>query len=74
MGMILTGAQSKRQLEFDKLSKDVRSYFPSIEWIINSTEAPWPNGTIDSIVKQLKFSLFFPGIKIIFFLEFKNFY
>ena len=31
-------------------------YWPSINWILHPTEAPWRNGAVEAIVKQLKSS------------------
>ena len=60
------------QKELDQTTKDLADYWPSINWIVHPTEAPWKNGAIEALVKQLKSSFkMLPNFKLSL-LEFKT--
>ena len=35
----------------------IQEHWPSIKWVVNPTEAPWRNGAVEALVKQVKSSL-----------------
>ena len=44
------------QKEFTSVAQDLIYYWPSINWVVHPTEAPWRNRAVEAIVKQLKSS------------------
>ena len=40
------------QGELNQIARDVRYYWPSIDWDVHPTEAPWRNGSVESLVKK----------------------
>ena len=60
------------QKELSSVAQDLVDYWPSINWVVHPIEAPWRNGAVDAIVKQLKFSFnMLPNSKLSL-LEFKT--
>ncbi len=53
------------QKEFSSVAQDLEDYWPSINWVVHPTEAPWRNRAIEAIVKQSKSSLnMLPNFKL----------
>merc|ERR1712240_816853 len=44
-GKCFVGAKNRIQKDLDQTAKDLVDYWPSINWIIHPTEAPWRNGS-----------------------------
>ena len=70
--MLFVGAKIIMQREFSSVAQDLVDYWPSINWVVHPTEAPWRNGAVEAIVKQLKSSFnMLPNFKLTL-LEFKT--
>ena len=64
-GKCFVGAKNRMQKELDETAKDLIDYWPSINWIVHPTEAPWRYGAVEAIVKQLKSSFkMLPNFKL----------
>jgi len=55
-GKGFVGAKNRLDKEIGQIAHDLVNYWPSINWVIHPTEAPWRNGAVEAIVKQLKSS------------------
>merc|ERR1712089_3068 len=55
-GKGFVGAKNRIDKEIGQIVKDLVNYWPSINWVVHPTEAPWRNGAVEAIVKQLKSS------------------
>merc|ERR1711867_326868 len=71
-GKGFVGAKNRLDKEIGQVAQDLVNYWPSINWIIHPTEAPWRNGAVEAIVKQLKSSFkMLPNFKLTL-LEFRT--
>merc|ERR1712177_28830 len=71
-GKGFVGAKNKLEKEIGQIAQDLVSYWPSINWVVHPTEAPWTNGAVEAIVKQLKSSFkMLPNFKLTL-LEFRT--
>ena len=71
-GKCFVGAKNKLEKEIGQTAKDLVNYWPSINWVVHPTEAPWRNGAVEAIVKQLKSSFkMLPNFKLTL-LEFRT--
>merc|ERR1712089_54307 len=71
-GKCFVGAKNKLEKEIGQTAKDLVNYWPSINWVVYPTEAPWRNGAVQAIVKQLKSSFkMLPNFKLTL-LEFRT--
>ena len=53
-GKGFVGAKNRIDKELGQIAQDLVNYWPSINWVIHPTEAPWRNGAVEALVKQLK--------------------
>ena len=71
-GKCFVGAKNKLEKEIGQTAKDLVNYWPSINWVVHPTEAPWRNGAVEAMVKQLKSSFkMLPNYKLTL-LEFRT--
>ena len=71
-GKGFVGAKNRIDKEIGQIAHDLVNYWPSINWVIHPTEAPWRNGAVEAIVKQLKSSFkMLPNFRLTL-LEFKT--
>ena len=71
-GKGFVGAKNKLEKEIGQIAKDLVNYWPSINWVVHPTEAPWRNGAVEAMVKQLKSSFkMLPNFKLTL-LEFRT--
>lgn len=71
-GKCFVGAKNKLDKELGQVTQELVNYWPSINWIIHPTEAPWRLGAVEAIVKQLKSSFkMLPNFKLTL-LEFRT--
>merc|ERR1711895_292620 len=71
-GKRFVGAKNKLEKEIGQIAQDLVNYWPSINWVVHPTEAPWRNGAVEAIVKQLKSSFkMLPNFKLTL-LEFRT--
>merc|ERR1712240_794535 len=56
-GKCFVGAKNILDKELGQISQELVNYWPSINWIIHPTEAPWRLGAVEALVKQLKSSI-----------------
>merc|ERR1712030_195280 len=75
-GRNFVGAKSKIQAREQQMSREpqeeVKGYWPSVNWIILPPEAPWKNGSVEALIKQLKSSLKMLPSQNLTLLEFKT--
>merc|ERR1712240_610928 len=71
-GRCFVGAKNMLDKELGQVTQELVNYWPSINWIIHPTEAPWRLGAVEAIVKQLKSSFkMLPNFKLTL-LEFRT--
>ena len=71
-GKGFVGAKNRIDKELGQIAQDLVNYWPSINWVIHPTEAPWRNGAVEALVKQLKSSFkMLPNLRLTL-LEFRT--
>merc|ERR1712101_53077 len=71
-GKGFVGAKNRLDKEIGQIAHDLVNYWPSINWVIHPKEAPWRNGAVEAIVKQLKSSfIMLPNFRLTL-LEFRT--